>query len=194
VVGLGNPGPRYEPTRHNVGFRVLGRLCERWAAQAPRRQFDGQVYQARLDRPGRSSVTVLMLAPMTYMNASGRAVRAMVDYYKAPLSDLLVVLDDAALPLGQIRIRATGSAGGHNGLMDVLEALASEQVPRLRIGIDAPPAGMDLRDYVLSPFSDQQQQAMERTIETAADAVEDWIFEGITYVMEKYNRKTTSEQ
>jgi len=189
VVGLGNPGRRYAKTRHNVGFRVLDRLRQRWQGGRDRRAFSGRLSEARPGRAGLSEPKVLLLAPRTYMNQSGQAVGAMVRYYKADLGDVLVVLDDTALPLGQIRGRASGSAGGHNGLEDVLAAVGSNDLPRLRIGIGPPAPGQDLVQYVLAPFTSEEEQTIEQAVDTAAQAVEDWVFHGMGYVMNTYNRK-----
>jgi len=116
----------------------------------------------------------------------------MVLFYKAALDELLIVLDDMALPPGRLRARAAGSAGGHKGLGDILTALGSEQVPRLRIGVGQPPAYMDATDFVLAPFDDEELEMVDAAILAAADAVEDWVFNGLPFVMEKYNRKPES--
>jgi PTH1 family peptidyl-tRNA hydrolase len=126
---------------------------------------------------------------MTYMNCSGQAVQEMAAFYKAELHEILVVLDDMALPVGQLRARAGGSAGGQKGLTDVLAKLGSQQVPRLRIGIGAPPGRMDGADFVLSRFGPAEQEIIDVAIVQAAMAVEDWIFRGLDFVMERYNRK-----
>jgi PTH1 family peptidyl-tRNA hydrolase len=132
---------------------------------------------------------VLLFQPQTFMNRSGLAVAGLMRYYKAECRDLLVVLDDMALPLGQLRFRARGSSGGHKGLADVLAALGSEQVPRLRIGIGAAPPEMDGADYVLTAFGPEEQETLSRAVRQAVLAVEDWIATGLTGAMEKYNRK-----
>ena len=188
VVGLGNPGRKYARTRHNVGFRVLQTLVDQWALGDGREGFEGLTWNTRRNRGG-DVRRVMMLAPMTYMNCSGRSVQGMLKYYKVRLDETLVVLDDLALPLGQLRIRSDGSAGGHNGLEDVLQACGTNEVPRLRIGIGAPPGGFDAKDYVLSKFRPDEQEEIDVAIRIAADAVENWIFGDIKQVMEKYNRK-----
>jgi PTH1 family peptidyl-tRNA hydrolase len=189
VVGLGNPGPKYARTRHNVGFRVLEALRRRWDADPPRKAFGGEVCDARPARPGAGERRVLLLAPHTYMNRSGLAVRDMAEFHKAGLDEILVVLDDMDLPPGRVRARAGGSAGGQKGLADVLARLRSEQVPRLRIGIGRPPPSMDGTDFVLTRFHEEEEEIIEIAIQTAADAVEDWVFCGLTFVMEKYNKR-----
>ena len=189
VVGLGNPGRKYAQTRHNVGFRVLRTLVDQWSLGDGREGFDRLTWNARRSSGGEVR-SVMMLAPMTYMNCSGRSVQGMLKYYKVRTDETLVVLDDLNLPLGQLRIRPDGSAGGHNGLEDVLQACGTNEVPRLRIGIGAPPGGFDAKDYVLSKFRPVEQEEIDVAIRIAADAVEKWIFGDINQVMEIYNRKT----
>jgi len=130
------------------------------------------------------------MMPQTYMNRSGSAAAQMAGFYRADPADVLVVLDDMALPPGQLRARAGGSAGGHKGLADVLRAMGSNDVPRLRIGIGPPPPRMDAVDFVLTRFGPDETQDIEHAIQLAADAVGDWVFSGIEYVMQKYNRRT----
>jgi PTH1 family peptidyl-tRNA hydrolase len=192
VVGLGNPGPVYTKTRHNVGFRVLETLRRRWELDQGRNAFSGRVYRARLERPGSQAQDVLLLEPYTFMNCSGRAVREIALFYRASNEDILVVLDDLALPLGTLRMRASGSSGTHKGLGDVLAALGTEMVPRLRIGIGSPPVGTDATDFVLSEFRKEEVETIEHAVEVAGDAVVDWVFNGTRYVMDKYNRKPES--
>ncbi|HDY65199.1 MAG TPA: peptidyl-tRNA hydrolase, partial [Phycisphaerae bacterium] len=129
VVGLGNPGRKYARTRHNVGFRVLRTLVNQWVLGDGREAFEGLTWDVRRTRGGEVR-RVMMLTPMTYMNCSGRSVQAMLKYYKVRTGETLVVLDDLALPLGQLRIRSDGSGGGHNGLEDVLQACGTNEVPR----------------------------------------------------------------
>lgn len=190
VVGLGNPGRKYARTRHNVGFRVIEVLCERWGANGGRSAFGGRVFDARPRRIEADRRRVLLLAPQTYMNRSGRSAREMVSFYKATPQNLLVVLDDTALPLGRLRARAGGSAGGHKGLADVLGQLGTECVARLRIGIGSPPPAWDTVDFVLSAFREDEEEIIKAAIRLAAEAVEDWVFDGIDSVMSKYNRKS----
>jgi PTH1 family peptidyl-tRNA hydrolase len=191
VVGLGNPGRRYAGTRHNLGFRVVERLVGRWASPGGRHGFAGVVHESR-PRRGERTRRVVMLTPLTYMNRSGRAVAELVRFYKAGVGDVLVVLDDMALPAGRLRARAGGSAGGHNGLADVLASLGTQDVPRLRIGIASPPPGVDPTAYVLGRFEPHEAETIDRAVRDAEQAVEDWVFEGIDCVMERYNRKGES--
>ena len=196
VVGLGNPGRRYARSRHNVGFRVLAELRRRWRAGDGRRAFEGVVHEARPAGPDGRERRVVMLEPHTYMNCSGRAVGKMVGFYKLSpdepegrFENLLVVMDDMALPPGRLRARAQGSAGGHKGLADVLAALGSDEVPRLRVGIGEAPRAGGATEFVLGRFSQEEDEAIREAIERAADAVADWVFRGIRYVMDTYNHR-----
>ena len=189
VVGLGNPGRKYADTRHNVGFKVLEVLQGRWNLGSGKEEFEGLTWSHHFGRAGVGMRRVTLLAPMTYMNCSGRSVRKLLDFYKAELSTVLVVLDDLALPVAQLRIRTGGSAGGHNGLDDIIRVCGTVEVPRLRIGIGPAPGIMDPKDYVLGKFASDELEDIGCGIQLAADAVEDWIFGDIMKVMEKYNRK-----
>lgn len=184
VIGLGNPGPRYAFTRHNAGFMALDRLASFLETSFQHRGFHSEYGIGWLeDQP------ILLAKPQTYMNESGRAVKAMVDYYHFSPSDLLVLYDDVSLPLGRIRVRARGSHGGHQGLRSVLSALGTEEVPRIRIGIGAPPPGQDLVSYVLSPFSSEEWTVVRESIARAAEAVLVVLREGIATAMNRYNVK-----
>ncbi|MFW6155393.1 MAG: aminoacyl-tRNA hydrolase [Planctomycetota bacterium] len=182
VIGLGNPGRRYRRTRHNLGFMVVDRLVDRWAAGSARKAFDGLFWDARFD--GRR---VGLLEPMTFMNRSGRSVAAMARFYKAAPADLLIVLDDLALPPGTIRLRPGGSGGGHNGLQDVLAALGTPEVPRLRLGIGPGPAAMDGADYVLATMDEDAKAAAHQAVDHAVAAVEDWLTLGVAEAMNRHN-------
>ncbi|UCH34829.1 MAG: aminoacyl-tRNA hydrolase [Armatimonadota bacterium] len=182
VVGLGNPGGRYLATRHNVGFEVVELLAARAQTRLRRGKFRCAQAEARL-----ADQRVILIQPHTYMNRSGAAVRGAADYYKVPLSRLLVVCDDVHLPLGKIRLRRSGSAGGHNGLISVIEALGNEEFPRLRIGVGEPPPHMDQVSYVLSRFAREEQEVIAAAIARAADAVEAWVSVGITEAMNRFN-------
>lgn len=188
VVGLGNPGRKYVDTRHNVGFKVVEILRQRWALGEGKSAFTGMVWDTRLTK-GDSEKRVTMLAPMTYMNESGTSVRAMLDFYKASPAQVIVIYDDLALPLGQLRARAQGSAGGQKGLADIIRKLGTNEIARLRIGIDPCPGVMNTADYVLSKFRPNEQENIAVAQQLAADAVEQWIFSDLKRVMEKYNQK-----
>lgn len=168
---------------------VLETLRDRWNIDGGRAAFCGRVYDGTVSGPDGTARRVMLFEPQLYMNRSGEAVKGLVNFYKIDPRDLLLVLDDMALPLGRIRARAGGSAGGHNGLNDALRLLGTDQVPRVRIGIGAAPPEMDPADYVLEPFAPGEMETIAPAIELAADAVENWIHRGINYVMETYNRK-----
>jgi PTH1 family peptidyl-tRNA hydrolase len=189
VVGLGNPGPNYERTRHNVGFRVIDELSQRLAAGKPRLRFDAAVAEGSL-----GSEKILLAAPRTYMNESGRSVRQLVDFFGLPLVDLLVVCDDFNLELARLRMRAGGSAGGQKGLADIIRKLATEEFQRLRIGIGRPPEQMDAADFVLSKFKRGEQKSMDEAILRAAEGVELWIRSGIGPAMNRINATSTNER
>lgn len=184
IVGLGNPGQQYAQTRHNVGFMALERLAGRHGLGAPKARFQGMATDGLVvgDR-------CLLLWPMTYMNRSGQSVRAALDFYKlSPTDDVLVVVDDVALPCGTIRLRAGGSAGGHNGLTDVQRALGTQGYARLRIGVD-PPGRIPQADYVLGKFRADQWEQVDPAIDRACDAIECWLGEGIDAAMTRYNAR-----
>lgn len=185
IAGLGNPGPRYASSRHNVGFQVADELARRWGLDLTRydRHFDGLLGETQ-----RGAERVLLLKPATYMNLSGRSVAAAWRFYKLALPDLLIVHDDLDLPLGQLRLRAGGSAGGHRGLDDVLRQLGSPEVPRLRIGIGKVHRDATV-DYVLGRFDPDEQPAAAAAVARAADAVECWLTAGLAAAMNRYNRK-----
>jgi len=186
VAGLGNPGPRYERTRHNVGFHVIDELVRRWNLGAPRyeRRWEALVIDGQI--AGRR---VLLLRPQTFMNLSGRSLLAARQFYKLDPSDLLVVCDDMDLPVGRVRLRARGSGGGQKGLENILLRLGTTEIPRLRIGIGRAPSPVAAQ-YVLSRFAPDEQQAIEEAISTAADAVECWLQRGIDAAMNRFNPKT----
>lgn len=184
IVGLGNPGKNYERTRHNAGFLVIDRLVQRHGSSAPTRaRFNAAVVEAPV-----SGETCLLMKPTTYMNRSGQAVAEAVRFYKLePAKDLLVLVDDVALPSGSLRLRPGGGAGGHNGLTDIQRALGSDSYPRLRIGIDSKPPFMDQADYVLGKFDDQQWALVSSVLDKAADAAEVFISRGVDAAMNQFN-------
>lgn len=184
VVGLGNPGRQYQSTRHNIGFMVLKELRRRWEPGEGKRKFHARVWAANV-----GGQRVLLAGPRTFMNRSGQTVAEMTAFYKAGAEAVLVVLDDVALPTGQIRARASGSAGGHNGLNDIIKTLGTNQLARVRIGIGAPPEKMDSADYVLGRFQADEKPVIADAVKRAANAVEDWISKDITYVMNHYNHE-----
>lgn len=192
IVGLGNPGLEHDRSRHNVGWEVLDRVARRHAdpsAGVARAKFHGLLLEANIG-PER----VLLLKPTTFMNLSGQSVVEAVQFYRLdPANDLLVVADDLALPCGAIRLRGEGGPGGHNGLADITQRLASESWARLRVGIDAP-GQIPQAAYVLGRFRPDQQPLVESAIEDAVQAVADWVTSGITSTMNKFNRKIDNPQ
>ena len=182
VVGLGNPGDKYEGNRHNVGFDVLAELGRRWGAGKPRVRFEAVVTEIAC-----GAEKLLLVAPQTFMNLSGRSVQQFVRFFQAALTDVLVVCDDLNLKVGQLRLRASGSAGGQKGLQSILTCLGSEAVPRLRLGIGRPPANFDAADYVLSRFRKDELDQMDGVIVRAATAVEVWAREGLSNAMNQFN-------
>jgi PTH1 family peptidyl-tRNA hydrolase len=182
VVGLGNPGRKYIGTRHNVGFQVLDELAARHGAGRRKQDFQAEVLEVGLGRE-----KTLLLWPQTFMNLSGATALAARDFYKLTNNDLLVVCDDLNLPLGKLRTRASGSAGGQKGLDDILRRLGGQDVPRLRIGIGSPLPGRDAVDFVLSRFGPDEQTEIEIATRFGADAVEIWAKEGIAVCMSRFN-------
>lgn len=182
VVGLGNPGRKYEQTRHNVGFMAAAKVVSLLAAGAPKVRFEGEMAEGNV-----AGEKVAVLCPHTFMNASGRSVRKAVDFYKLSPHDLLVLCDDMNLPTGRLRIRRCGSAGGQKGLSDIIRHLDSEEFPRLRIGIDRPPEQWHVTDYVLGKVSRAEQEKLETATSRAAQAAIDWVQHGTSFVMNHYN-------
>jgi PTH1 family peptidyl-tRNA hydrolase len=184
VLGLGNPGPEYDATRHNVGWRMLDRLAYDWDFGAFRR--DGRALVVEGTAAGEA---VRLVKPTTYMNRSGQALRFLAELEDFdPSSDLLVVVDDAALDVGRVRMRPDGSAGGHNGLKSVSGALGSEAYARLRIGVGRKPEGADLADWVLAPMPPEDEEAVVGLLPQLTQAVEVWISEGVEAAMNRFNR------
>lgn len=182
VVGLGNPGRKYEQTRHNVGYVAAAELARRHGQGGFRKRFQGQTAEAKIvDEP------VLLLCPETYMNLSGASVQEAASFYKIPVDEVLVICDDLSLPLGKLRFRASGSSGGQKGMEDVIRRMGTEAVPRLRIGIGQPPEGWDWAAFVLSKFGKDEVPAMDEAVRQAADAVADWVRLGIAACMNRYN-------
>lgn len=189
VVGLGNPGPEFEGTRHNVGFVAVDRLARRYADPAsstPRAKFSGFLLEAEI-----SGEKVLLLKPTVYMNLSGTSVGEAVRFFKLdPRHDLLVLVDDVALPCGLIRLRSSGGDGGHNGLTDITTHLGSENWSRCRIGIDKPGL-IPQKSYVLGRFTPEQKESIEPGLEDAVKAASTWVQHGITETMNRFNRRNS---
>ena len=184
VAGLGNPGAKYRGTRHNVGFEVIDLLAARH-----RLMFEAAPADAVFARWRRPEEVVLLVKPLTFMNVSGRAVAALTRYYKMNVDDTLMVCDDVNLPLGRLRIRASGSEGGHNGLRSIAAELGTIDYARLRIGVGRGDTRRDLADHVLARFESEEQPGIETAIARAADAVESWLVDGLAKTMNSFNRE-----
>jgi PTH1 family peptidyl-tRNA hydrolase len=184
VAGLGNPGPQYAASRHNVGFRCLERLAAAFNLTFGRKQKQSLVVLGNIhDR------RVILVKPQTFMNESGHAVVPLIRFYKVQLERLLVVYDDLDLPLGTVRLRPDGGSGGHKGMRSIIECLGTQDFARLRIGIGRPPGRMDPAAYVLQDFSAEEKPLVEETLERAVAAIETWLHEGIETAMNRYNRE-----
>ncbi len=191
VVGLGNPGEEYVRTRHNAGFQVVEELARRWEASWDA----GKAFRARLARASRGSRRVLLCEPLSFMNASGEVVRAVADYFAAAPGQVLVVLDDADLPLGEIRLRGQGGSGGHHGLESVLQHLGSQRVARLRLGIGRrDDAGRELTGHVLGQFSRDEARLFGQVLARVADQAECWLEHGLQKAMNEFNGVVDPEE
>lgn len=186
IVGLGNPGRAYGATRHNVGFEVVDMLAKRWHTRIVRRMGRAVIGRAKV-----GDLEVTLLKPHTFMNLSGEAVAYIIRREKIDPSEILVVYDDMALPLGRIRIRPSGSAGGHNGMKSIIAHLHTQDFPRVRVGIGS--TSRDASDHVLSRFARAERKDAHEAIITAADAVEAILTEGLESAMNRYNRKENGE-
>ena len=189
VVGLGNPERSYVCTRHNVGFEVVDQLAARLGWTKPgdfdrmaKAKFDGLAFDGVV-----GSEKLVLLKPTTYMNLSGRSVQAAMAFYQLAPPDMMVVLDDLALPVGRLRLRGSGSSGGHNGLKDIERALGSNEYPRLRIGIDPAPPRVAGKDYVLGKFTPEQRALLEPALARACGAIVTWIDKGLSAAMNQFN-------
>ncbi len=183
VVFLGNPGSKYAATRHNAGFMVADEFEKKYNVKIDRLKYHALTGRCEI---GKSSV--LLMKPQTYMNLSGTAVKEAMDFYKVPIERIIVVSDDIALPVGKLRIRRSGSAGGHNGLKDIIAKCGGDAFPRIKIGVGAPPdPEYDTADWVLGTFKNQDAETIAEAVKTAANAVYDLLMEGIDASMAKYN-------
>ena len=183
IVCLGNPGPRYEGTRHNAGFMTADALAKKLKIRVDRARF-----RALTGRGEIGGQSVLLMKPQTYMNLSGEAAAQAARFYKIPPERVLVVSDETALPIGKLRVRSKGSAGGHNGLKSLIACLGSEQFPRIRLGVGAPPhEDYDMADWVLSVLKDRDAEEMAAAAERAAEAVISYIADGPEKTMNKFN-------
>ncbi len=192
IVGLGNPEPKYDRTRHNIGFAAVDALADYWqVSKTANRKFQGEFGEGRGPKD-----KIRLLKPQTYMNNSGRSIRAVLDWYKLPPQSVLIVYDDLDLPLGRLRLRLSGSAGGHNGMKSAIAHLGTQDFPRLRIGIGRPKnAAVDSNDkktigYVLGKFSSEETELMDRVLKLAIEAIELSLRQGVEKSMSLYNSRT----
>ena len=183
VLGLGNPGKRYERTRHNLGFLVVDRIAAAKQVAVKEKKYNSLVGDWR-----RAEERALLVKPQTFMNHSGDAARQLARYLPIGVRDFLVVHDDLDLPFGRIRIRQRGGAGGHHGILSILESLGEEGFSRVRVGIGRPPPGVAPTAYVLEPFSPEERAGLDRVVSRAAEAVVCLLEEGPQKAMEKFNR------
>ena len=184
IVGLGNPGDKYEKTRHNVGFRVIDKMADRYNAKTFKNNF--QALYADCDIDGK---TVMLLKPLTYMNNSGRSVSEAVRFYKIPTDNIIVISDDISMAAGRLRIRANGSHGGHNGLKDIIELLGTNNIARIKVGMgEKPHPDYDLADWVLSAPSKEDTLLIEKAEDSAVEAVKVILKSGLTEAMNRFNK------
>ncbi len=187
IVGLGNPGSKYDGTRHNIGFDVIDRLVETYHIPGNGTKFNAMYGKGRIGED-----PVVLVKPLSYMNASGGPVRAMADYFKIDVeSELIVIQDDIDLPVGQLRIRRQGSAGGHRGMQDLIQKLGTQNFTRIKIGVGARPDDWDLAHYVLSRFSAKDRESIDQAIIRAAEAAAMILSDGVDAAMNTYNHKET---
>ena len=201
VVGLGNPGPEYAASRHNVGVRVVERFAARHGWAVAETRFDSRFGAGTLAGPGdadsaRASLTIGALLPQTYMNRSGQAVQAALRALPLhdPSEDLFLVYDDLDLPFGRLRLRPSGGAGGHRGLVDIFERLGRQDLPRLRFGIGRPPADTPTVDHVLGSFTDSEETELVHRLDDAAEALTHALLEGTTKAMNTFNRAAARDE
>jgi len=190
IVGLGNPGVEYARTRHNAGFLVLEELASRWLV---RWNFEKK-FDARLAKSDRAPQKVLLAEPQTFMNASGEAVGALLNFYRVPIPQLLVIVDDADLPFGELRLKPKGSSGGHHGLESIEQHIGSREFARLRVGIGRKDGRREITNYVLGKFSPDESKFLEKVLQRAADQAECWTTDGVEKAMNRFNGVINSEK
>lgn len=182
IIGLGNPGKQYESTRHNVGFMAIDKLSDRLGIPLDHTKFNGLYGIGHI-----SGEKVILLKPLTYMNLSGECIRPLMDYYEINDDEINVIYDDLDIPVGKIRLRTKGSAGGHNGIKSMIHHLGTQQFNRVRIGIDRPRNGMTVTDYVLGRFTEEEQPSIEDAIKQSLAACEKWLTTNFNQVMNEFN-------
>lgn len=182
IIGLGNPGKQYEKTRHNAGFMVVDELAEALGISLNQLKFKGMLGEGRV-----GAEKALLLKPLTYMNLSGESMIQVLQFYKMQPEDILVIYDDLDTPVGQIRLRMKGSAGGHNGIKSIIQHLGTEEFNRIRVGIGRPQPGKKVVDYVLEPFFSEEEGDIKAALKKSAEAAKAWLAEPFVQVMNKYN-------
>ncbi|MEI5909496.1 aminoacyl-tRNA hydrolase [Bacillus spongiae] len=182
IVGLGNPGSQFKDTRHNIGFEVIDELAKRHNVKLDQSKFKAQYSVIHVN-----GQKIMLLKPLTYMNLSGESIRPMMDYFDVNNENLTVIYDDLDLPVGKIRLRQKGSAGGHNGMKSTIAHLGTQQFNRIRIGINRPNNGMSVPNYVLGKFSKEESAELSHVIDACANACEDWFSKSFVEVMNSYN-------
>lgn len=182
IMGLGNPGQKYEKTRHNAGFNVIDRLAEKHNIKVDKIKHKSLIGEGRI-----AGEKVILVKPQTYMNLSGEAAISLINFYKIDLENLVVIYDDIDLDIGKLRIRKKGSAGSHNGMKSIIKCLGKQEFPRIRVGVSKPEPGRDLADFVLSRVSKEDEDDMDRGFEKAVQTVEEIIVNDIDLAMNKYN-------
>lgn len=189
IVGLGNPGSKYELTRHNIGFLTIDRLAKREGVRVDRIKFKSLIGEMNIN-----GEKIILVKPQTFMNLSGEAVREVMNFYKVDLENLLVVVDDIDITPFTIRLKKSGSAGSHNGMKSIIYNLNDDKFPRLKVGVGNNERKIDLANYVLSGFEKKDQDKLENIIDTSCDAILDFIKNGADYVMNNYNNKLSKWQ
>ncbi|WP_304205710.1 aminoacyl-tRNA hydrolase [Peptostreptococcus russellii] len=182
IIGLGNPGKKYEHTRHNAGFDAIDKLAEKYNIKMDKLKHKALIGEGRI-----GTEKVVLVKPQTYMNLSGESIVSICQFYKPEFDKVIVIYDDIDLDVGKLRIRKKGSAGSHNGMKSIIKCIGTQEFPRIRIGVSKPPEGWDLADFVLSRFPKEQQGDLEESFERAVLTVEEIIDSGIESAMNKYN-------
>jgi PTH1 family peptidyl-tRNA hydrolase len=189
IIGLGNPGREYEMTRHNIGFLVIDRLAERWGVDVNKYKF-----KALLGEYRKPHEKIVLIKPQTFMNLSGNAVRSFYQFYKAPLTQVMVIFDDLDLPFGNIRIRKSGGSSGQKGMKSIIEQLGTEEFPRIRVGLGRPPGKMNSADFILNKFKTTEKKDLEFILDKCVDVVECFIENGLDTTMNRYNGSALDDE
>jgi len=187
IIGLGNPGQKYETTRHNAGFWVIDIIAQHLNIKVDKKQAQALIQSAFWD-----GKKVLLVKPQTYMNLSGQAVMQLINFYQDQVEDLLIIHDDLDLPVGQLRFKRGGGTGGHNGLKSIVQYLNSQDFDRLKIGIGRPSEYPDVKDHVLTPFTKEEKVSIDEAVSQSIEAVKVWIEDGVDKAMNQFNKKSNN--